>query len=66
MLAEFEYTAVDSVAAAVAALSATANGRPLAGGHGLLTAMKRRREILGKEVIRVRDPVERVLTESVL
>jgi len=44
MLAEFEYTAVDSVAAAVAALSATANGRPLAGGHGLLTAMKRRRE----------------------
>jgi aerobic carbon-monoxide dehydrogenase medium subunit len=44
MLAEFEYTATDSVATAVAALSATADGRPLAGGHGLLTAMKRGKE----------------------
>jgi carbon-monoxide dehydrogenase medium subunit len=44
MLAEFDYLAPESVGAAVAALSATADGRPLAGGHGLLTSMKRRRQ----------------------
>src|SRR2546421_1359460 len=44
MLAEFDYLVPESVGDAVAALSATADGRPLAGGHGLLTSMKRRRQ----------------------
>jgi aerobic carbon-monoxide dehydrogenase medium subunit len=44
MLAEFEYVAPGTVPEAVATLATTIGSRPMSGGHGVLTAMKVRRQ----------------------